>query len=173
MLLILGDWSEDGHGDSDNFGCRANKKVVEIQQAYKASCKLTGISFNHNEDFTDRMRPINIANHFRIATNYNESFIHEASYDVLNAYDCPYLDALTKITRLDDTIYTFDDVDSFKHYISIWWWFVTLSLPDLTYEMAIDFGVNDPGMESTPKHINGYWDAGLNVQFGYGLYTTT
>lgn len=170
MLLVLGDWSQDGHNLSDSFGCCANKTISEIQEAYKASCKLTGISFNHNEDYTERNRDWTIENLYRIATEYDSPFIHYSCYEVLQEYNCPLLDRFTTQRNGVDEVYSFDRNDVFKHYIELWWWFVKLSLPDLEYEMAIDLPSNDPGLGNDLKPINGYWNTRLNVQFGYGLY---
>ena len=49
MYLVLGDWSDDGHGKTEKICLEFNKTVEEIQQAYKDSCKLTGINF-HSAD---------------------------------------------------------------------------------------------------------------------------
>ena len=42
--LVLGDWSEDGHGKSKDFLFDCNYDVSKIRQAYKDSCKKLGIS---------------------------------------------------------------------------------------------------------------------------------
>lgn len=42
MKLVLGDWSDDGNGKTEEFILEVNKTVAEIQEAYKQSCKLTG-----------------------------------------------------------------------------------------------------------------------------------
>lgn len=170
MMLVLGDWSEDGHSLSDDFGCRANKTVKQIQDAYKASCKLTGISFNHNEDYTELNRHWRIENSYRIATEYDSPFMHYNCFEVLQEFNCPHLDRFEIRQHNFDQVYHFEFDDIFKHYIDLWWWFVTLSLPDLEYKMAIDFSPSDPDLGRDIPPINGYWNRGLNVQFGYGLY---
>ena len=43
VKLVIGDWSGDGHGQSEEFVFETNKTVEEIGQAYKDSCKLTGL----------------------------------------------------------------------------------------------------------------------------------
>jgi hypothetical protein len=70
MYLVLGDWSNDGHGKHDKYLLESNVDVSVIQQAYKDSCKLTGVSFNHNEDYTKRNRSWEIADEYRIATSF-------------------------------------------------------------------------------------------------------
>ena len=163
MILVMGDWSDDGHCHSDNFGFEANKTVEEIQAAYKQSCKTTGISFNHNEDYTERDYDYSIKKHYYAATNYMAPFVYSEFYATCVAFDCPYLDRFYQAKYQMDTVYMFDNADSFRHFIDMWWWFVKLSLPDLEYDRS------DTVLVSSPT-INGYWNDGLNVQFGYGLY---
>ena len=50
--LVLGDWSEDGHGISEDFLFECNYDVHKIRQAYKDSCRKLGVTFNYNEDYT-------------------------------------------------------------------------------------------------------------------------
>ena len=50
--LVLGDWSDDGHGISKDFLFECNYDVHKIRQAYKDSCKKLGVTFNHNKDYT-------------------------------------------------------------------------------------------------------------------------
>lgn len=177
MLLVIGDWSDDGHCQSTNFGIRANKSIAEIQTAYKASCKLTGLSFNHNDDFTGRDYDWRTAKLFYVATEYEEAFISDTTYDELEKLKCPLLDRFIKQNYEDyqdgpilREVYMFDNEDPFKHFIELWWWFVTLSLPSLEYTMALDFVSSDPVMSHNLEPINGFWNDNLNVQFGYGLY---
>ncbi len=54
MYLVLGDPSQDGHSQYDKVLFEVNKTLEEVQQAYKDSCKLTGISFNHSYDYTEK-----------------------------------------------------------------------------------------------------------------------
>lgn len=44
--LVLGDWSKDGHKQSEDFLFDCNYDVHKIRQAYKDSCKKLGITFN-------------------------------------------------------------------------------------------------------------------------------
>lgn len=46
--LVLGDWSEDGHGISKDvlIGCNCSN-VNDIRNAYKASCRKLGVQFIH------------------------------------------------------------------------------------------------------------------------------
>lgn len=153
MYLVLGDWSDDGHGKTDKKLFYTNKTVAEIQYAYKASCATTGISFNHNEDFTGVTRDFREKGKHRVVTEYEQTILSEEILKVLFERECPHLGSILEAE--DNSI----DLDVF---IKLWWWFTGLSLPGLKYESQ---EVVDP----IPV-INGYWDSNLNVQFGYGLY---
>ena len=48
--LVLGDWSKDGHKQSEDFLFDCNYDVHKIRQAYKDSCKKLGVAF-HDEDY--------------------------------------------------------------------------------------------------------------------------
>ena len=148
MYLVIGDWSGDGHDKYQKILVEVNKTVEEVQNAYKKSCKLTGISFNGNEDYTERYRNWEEADYYQIAVNYEEYKLSEGVLSVLKEFKCPQ-------TIIDN--YNDDAVDG---YLGLWLWFVNLSLKDLQYNKLND---------SIPN-INGFWDKNLNVSFGYGLY---
>jgi hypothetical protein len=159
MYLVLGDWSDDGHGKYDKVLVESNKSVKEIQDAYKASCKLTGVSFNHNEDFTERERDYKEKQKYHIATGYEQGFdvsdeakqaLRDAGFDVEKHF-------AYGMDEDGDQDYDNDDV-----FLYLWTEFVKLSLPDLIINKI-------PENNSIPV-INGFWDKNLNVQFGYGLF---
>lgn len=145
MYLVMGDWSNDGHGKSDKILVEVNKTVKEVQDAYKASCKLTGISFNHNEDFTGIKRDYDEAVDHHIFTEYEGCHVSQTCIDILAKYG---------IEIDEDEGYCPED------FAELWFKFVKLSLPDLEFNFVKD---------DIPC-INGYWNSNLNVQFGYGLY---
>lgn len=148
MKLVLGDWSEDGHGISDEVIVHVNYSVTDVQNAYKAACKKTGISFNHNDDFTEIERDYDERRKYHIATEYEQGlwdFSGEVA-DILALHRVPP---------------PTDDGDPIEEYVKLWFNFVRIILPDLSYT------IDEP--EDIPA-INGYWNNNLNVQFGYGLY---
>jgi len=147
MYLVLGDWSDDGHGKSDKILMEVNKTVKEVQEAYKASCALTGLSFNHNEDYTNGK--LQKTRKHRICTEYEDSEISSETLEILEELGCPIIEDLKE-----------DPFIGTGTFITLWFWFVSLSLPDLEYKRV----------EDKVPVINGYWDENLNVQFGYGLY---
>lgn len=163
MYLVLGDWSGDGHGKYDKVLVESNKTVKEIQEAYKASCKLTGVSFNINEDFTGRKRDWMEARKYQIATRYEQGL--DASRDVSDEAKQALRDAGFDVEKhfaygMDEDNDQIEDNDVI--FLYLWTEFVKLSLPDLIINKI-------PEDDNIPV-INGYWDKNLNVQFGYGLY---
>lgn len=159
MYLVLGDWSGDGHKQYDKVLVESNKTVEEIQDAYKASCRLTGVSFNHNDDFTGRQRDYREQKKYHIATAYDQGFavtdeakqaLKDAGFDVDKHF----------AFGMDEEGDQIEDNDII--FLHLWTEFVKLSLPDLIINKI-------PEDKSIPV-INGYWDKNLNVQFGYGLY---
>lgn len=159
MYLVLGDWSGDGHGKSEKVLVESNKTVKEIQNAYKASCRLTGVSFNGNDDFTGLKRDWKEGKKYHIATEYEQVWdvsdeakqaLRTAGYDVDKHF----------AFGMDEDEDQIEDNDVI--FLHIWTEFVKLSLPALIINKI-------PEDKSIPV-INGYWDDNLNVQFGYGLY---
>ena len=55
--LVLGDWSKDGHKQSEDFLFDCNYDVHKIRQAYKDSCKKLGVAF-HDEDYENCTKPL-------------------------------------------------------------------------------------------------------------------
>lgn len=164
MYLVLGDWSDDGHGKHEKVLLQSNVDVSVIQQAYKDSCKLTSVSFNHNEDYTGLNRSYEENDEYNIATEYERSGIpakalkelikHGFKEDILDKYD--FEDWEENMNDGEDL--EFDDL-----FTEIWIWFVKLSLPkDAILKIANE--------EENIPNINGYYSDTLNVQFGYGLY---
>lgn len=150
--LTIGDWSDDGHGQSDELVFVANYPVSELRQAYKDSCKKTGIQFNNNNknytgsplEFRDRSR--------MVCVSYEDYTIHDNVKKILINHGID-------MTKYDDYL----DPDSFGELIME---FIRISLPDLKWEES-------SYKRSELKNItplNGWWNKELNHQFGYGLY---
>lgn len=157
MHLVLGDWSGDGHGKSDNVLLLSNKSVNEIQNAYKASCKLTGLQFNHNNDYTERNLDWREAGKYQIGCEYENSSPSEEAIEILKSFNVP-MDVFEEYDEEDEDYCLHED-----GFVKLWIWFVKLSLSeDAVLEPSEE-------VDQIPK-INGYWDKNLNVGFGYGLY---
>lgn len=165
MYLVLGDWSDDGHGKHDKILLESNVSVKDTQKAYKASCKMTGISFNHNEDFTETNRDWEEVDKYRIACEYEDDRLSKFVFDILAKYGLTK--EMLKEWDVDGYSEDGDEEGGFglyvETYIQLWIWFVKLSLPKDTVIKTVDEKDEIPC-------INGYWNDTLNVQFGYGLY---
>ena len=149
--LVLGDWSKDGHNQSDKILLETNHPVEKLQQAYKDSCKLTGISFNINEDYTGLNRHWEIAEQYQIATGYESYSLTPECFAALDKF------GFSKHFKVTSP----DKFELPEQFTNLWLWFVKLSLPDLEATIVED---------NTIPCINGYWNKNLNVSFGYGLY---
>lgn len=149
----IGDWSSDGHSKCDEYILCCNYSVETVRQAYKDSCSLTGVQFNHNEDYTGI-----IGNKYgterHICTEYDNPYISQFAYDILVEKG---LD-LTHLDKDDDEDYYI--IGDSKEFLDILMNFIKLSLPDLEFEL----------MGEDLPYLNGYWNKELNVQFGYGLF---
>jgi hypothetical protein len=182
MILVLGDWSDDGHGICRNILVEVNKDVADVRQAYKDSCKLTTISFNNQPNFTgittrdnqyitepkpkvndivgvdvdddipliqSLQSTIYTKNEqYQIATLYQDCMLMEQCVQILQKFNCPVLEKISNCGYLSEELF-----------IELWFWFVSLSLPDLQWKLApVKYPI-----------INGP-DTELPVQLGYGLY---
>lgn len=160
MYLVLGDWSDDGHGKTDKVLLESTHFVHDVKQAYKDSCKLTGVAF-HSDNPGEQ--PITIACDYEdpyIPKEAMEIFITKfgLTYDIVDEWDFSDLPYITR-----------KEFDKFKplslneeSIVNAWIWFVRLSHPEIEFKT-----VNT--LNEIP-YINGYWDDTLNVQFGYGIY---
>ena len=86
IKITLGDWSGDGHGIYENFIFDSNKSVDEIIKSYKNSCKLTGLQFNHNENYTGLSEHDSYSTFRHICTEYEESEISEEAVEILSKH---------------------------------------------------------------------------------------
>lgn len=152
MYLVLGDWSDDGHGKTDKVLYEVNKTVEEVQEAYKQSCKLTSFRFD-NETYVGVDRSRKIEDSHQIAVGYDNYKLSEEAYEMFKSKEFDFSD-----WGVEDT----EDIYIEENFEELWWFFIKLSLPDLEY-------VNLKVEDTTPV-INGYWDDNLNVQFAYGMY---
>jgi hypothetical protein len=167
MYLVLGDWSDDGHGKYEKVLLKSNVDVAVIQQAYKDSCKLTGISFNINEDYTGRNRNWEQRDEYQIATTHCGSVIpNKALIELMKfGFKENFLDNdKYDFSELPEVLASGEDLNYDDLFTEIWIWFVKLSLPENTILEKADVKDKIPV-------INGYWNKNLNVQFGYGLYS--
>lgn len=159
VKLTLGDWSEDGHGKSKEYLFKSNYPVETIQEAYKTSCRLTGVQFNYNQDYTEGLCS-GYGSWRQIFTEYEDSSLAPDAIIALREHGLdPAKYCSEKYTDEDlqeDNHMSFD-VDGAADLIMA---FIKLSMPK-------DWNYDKIKLES--KAINGWWGK-LNHQFGYGLF---
>ena len=157
--IPIGDWSKDGHNQCEIFDIEANHPVEEIRQAYKDSCKLTGISFNHNQDYTGLNLPYDHpeSEDRQICTEYESGNISKLAEDILRKHGLDVRDGYDYYEKHQDEEV---NIDGCEHFIEILMKFIKLSLPDMEYKIV----------KNDVPFLNGFWNKDLNVQFGYGLF---
>jgi hypothetical protein len=156
VRITIGDWSGDGHSHAEQFVYESNKSVEEIRQAYKDSCRLTGLSFNHNEDYTGLLKPGDYGTDRQICTEYQESSISKFAKEILKTFNIN----IEKYVESDS-----DDYIDCENFIILLIDFIKLSLPDLKLEEA---SFKKSELKDMPP-VNGWWNEQLNCQFGYGV----
>lgn len=149
VRLSIGDWSEDGHNQSEDFVYEVNKTVEEIRQAYKDSCVLTGLQFNYNENYSGLPEHNSYGTDRHICTEYEEYEATDLAKEILSEHG------------LDGN---FNGVEGFAELVM---GFIKLSLPDLTWEEA---SFKKSELKNDIPAINGWWNKELNHGFGYGLF---
>jgi len=169
VKLSIGDWSQDGHNQYEEFVYESNKSVEEIQEAYKASCALTGLQFNYIQD-KENYTGLNLNwqdsdyDDRQIAVEYESSHISKLAEEILKSHGIDVWEGY------DPQVYDFKaekcPIQDEENFIDLWLQFVKLSLPDLKLEEA---SFKKSELKTLPA-INGWWNENLNVQFGYGLY---
>lgn len=149
IKIPIGDWSKDGHNQCDILEYESNYPVQQLQQAYKDSCKLTGLQFNHgDDDYTGIIPDWNSPR--IICAEYEDSELSSLAQMILKDHGCDLDEILANGQYLE--------VDSFT---SLLLWFIGLSMPtDWICERIVSEG----------EYLNGFWNNNLNVQFGYGLF---
>ncbi len=140
FYITIGDWSDDGHGKTDQFLYESNYEVGELQKAYKKSCKKTGVK------------------------------LHEVARDYEDGSVSPAIAKKLLKLGLDENLIRGDEDDEYwedneyplipEAMAKMIVWFIGLSMPE-------DFKCSPP--DNSIPNFNGFWGE-LNVNFGYGLY---
>lgn len=152
VKMTVGDWSQDGHNQYEEFVFETNKTVTEIQDAYKQSCKTLGLIFDCNCNHTgiiglDWQNPE--YEQRKVFVEYEQDELSELAINVLKQHNIEVLDEY----EIDDFVNLMINV-------------IQLSLPDLTMEEA---SFKKSELKSIPP-INGWWSRTLNESWGYGLF---
>jgi hypothetical protein len=153
IKLTLGDWSDDGHCVSEDYIYITNKTVSEIRQAYKDSCILTGLQFNHNANYSGLPEHSKYGTPRHICTEYGEPDIKPLALEILKSNGIEINEKWLKRITSDE-------------FATLIMEFIKLSLPYLEYEEG---SYKKSELKEIPP-INGWWNKELNEGFGYGLY---
>lgn len=144
-VLPIGDWSKDGHSQSENITMEMNKSKEEIIDAYHKTTELLNMTFDSNDMIgSNPIRLINGWEDDKLSREVADILSsHGVNFELFGDYypekDCYFLDA-------EDAAILFME-------------FVKISLPDLEYKR-----INN----KTP-YLFGYW-GDLNISVGYGVF---
>lgn len=147
--ISIGDWSQDGHNQYVELVYNSNYPVIDMQNAYKASCKKLGIQFNHNENYMGIKDGDHYGTKRHVCTEYQECEVSRFAVDVLKGAGI----AIKKDMEAEDFAELILD-------------FIKLSMPE-DFEFKEAAFKNSELKDITP--LNGWWNKELNVQFGYGI----
>ena len=150
-VLNIWDWSDDWHWKNERIILESSHTKEEIIEAYKASCKLTWLQFNHNDDYTGLGWNWEEQDKRNIATDYEDSSLSKDKIAKLKSH-------WIHIEWFDEDYEEDFYFDWVEHFVELWINFVTLSLPEWKVKI-----INDDLEE-----INGF--RGFRQQFGYGLF---
>lgn len=144
--IVIGDWSNDGHGKSEEFYYMVNYSLSDIRKAYKNSCEKTKVFFHDNQDTYNRVKNDEITCEF---CKYEQSVMSEKAFQTLKHYGLlDYADCEEQAVETEEDL------------ANLIMNFIALSMPkDFVFVIC-----------KRPEPINGYWNKELNEQFGYGLY---
>lgn len=156
-FLTIGDWSNDGHNMSDKIYYHVNYPVEDIRQAYKDSCRKTGVQFNHNANYTGVGSP---NCYDQILTEYSNNSIRPHENKILREHNV-ITDTWLSERKLEETEDHYICMTEPKDVADLIMRFISISMPK-------DFTYTETTVNATP--INGWWNDQLNCQFGYGIY---
>lgn len=161
----IGDWSKDGHNQSEDFYVYCNYPVEAMRQAYKDTCKKIGLQMNHNENYTG-IEGLGYRTWRYLLTEYEESSISEDAVEILLNHGFKFSEdelpsdefeyhdgrfiAVSSVSASTETVF------------KLFMWFISYSMPK-------DFEWEELNLEAEP--IVGYWNKGLNQQIGYGVFS--
>lgn len=141
-VLPIGDWSKDGHSQSENITMEMNKSKEEIIDAYHKTTELLNMTFDSNDMIG--------SNPIRLINSWDDNKINKEVADILSQHG-------VGLELFDNFLgnYYFDAEEAAILFME----FVKISLPDLEYKR-----VNDK-----IPYLFGYW-GDLNISVGYGVF---
>ena len=166
FIIPIGDWSKDGHNQSEDVIIECNYPVEEVREAYKKSCLLTGIQFNNSgvdQNYTGLPGDWKEQKKREIATEYEDAYISLVQYRILSSFGIN----VDKYIESDDDQEFIDAngrmgyILGVSYFVNLLMEFIGLSLSKFKWKVV----------KNELPYLNGYWDKDLNVSFGYGLFS--
>lgn len=147
FILPIGDWSEDGHSESENFTVSVNKTKHELIDAYHETAKRLNMTFATND--MAELSPIRLLNKWGDSTLTADvaKQLRAGGVDLSGITDA-------EINEAGDFKYC-----SPKDAAHLFMAFIKASLPDLTWSFVDDDDI----------YLFGYWGE-LNISVGYGCF---
>lgn len=143
FLIMVGDWSLDGHNQVDFLPYKTNIRLDILHEAYFASCKKYKYSFHESELL------VGVKTLF---CDYEENYLKPAAHKLFVSLNLP-------VKPLKESYNT-------DEYINLLFNFIKLSIPDFKWEEAAI-------TRSELKNLlcfNYIDDETVTGSFGYGLY---
>lgn len=125
--IVIGDWSDDGHGKCDHYTVETSHNMTEIQEAYLKAVNACGVSLHRNSK----------AN-YELCSEYQDNTIPEEAEERLTELGVDW--------KLIETKYDRDcgmNPDSFSY---LFMEMVKTQISDFEYKFS-----------AGPPYLNGYW----------------
>lgn len=140
--LQLGDWSHDGHGQTEDFVFETNKDIAELREIYFQNCDKYGKILEE------------------LNSDYEDSRIKQYQVDMLTDIGIEVRSEILKEIAEDDEYYV--EIDDFADWFEQ---FMKLDSPDLILERI-------PKKELPAFHFYGYDDKQRHIGFfAYGIFS--
>lgn len=156
--IIVGDWSRDGHEQSDKYYIRSNYKKESIQDAYRYTCQAIQLQLSDGDNYMRK----EFSPDYKwkmLLSQYNQNQIDHRAALILMANGYDFTTHETHNSKDGyiclDEIY-FESYDVFRLFM----WFVEFSMPE-------DFEWREEMNEVA--EIIGFW-GDLNDTIGYGVF---
>jgi hypothetical protein len=113
--LVIGDWSKDGHNQSEEVLISGNKSKKEVMDSYLKTCKKLAVQLHDNKGEL---------------CDYESRILSPEAADILLAAGCPLKDILEETES--NSFYCAGPAA----FVPLFFWFVKKSLPDFKYELV-------------------------------------
>jgi len=139
--IVIGDWSHDGHNQSDMYSFECNAEEADIKKAYLQAVKKSGIAL-HNDHGKTKSKARSVC------CEYEDNNLNEDAVDKLKAIGVNFAEV-----AIEDGGVGPEDI------AKLFFGMVKSQIPGFEYKLL-----------KSPKTINGFWSKDFNYSFGYGCY---